>query len=114
MKPIEVEALLAPYFKKKIGQKVCRRVRTANDLAFQVWARDYQAEVLAVDGNTAYVQLTSIDLAPSESHRAGSDRVLGDYQIDLTGMAGLDPFWRKLLGFADPQWAKLITPSGNI
>jgi len=107
MRPIEVEALLVPYFKKKIGQKVCWQTRLERfDLPDKTC--EFQAEVLAVDGSTVYVYVTSIDLVLSEKQR------LGDYQVDLADVNGLGLFWEKLLGFADPQWAKAIRSQGKV
>jgi hypothetical protein len=113
MEAIQVLALLVPFFTRKIGQKISRRVKTTDEMSFHAAARDYQAEVLAVDGNDVYTHVTAIDIARSLSPRAGSDQVLGDYVVSITGMTGLDQFWHELLTFADPSWATYIVPSGN-
>jgi hypothetical protein len=115
MEPIQVLALLVPFFTRKIGQKISRRVKSSDAYAFEIAARDYQAEVLAVDGNDVYLHVTTIDLAPALAHRAGSEQDLGDHVVSITGMTGLDQFWTSLLISADPTWAtQIVSPKPQV
>jgi len=112
MEPIQVLGLLTPYFQEKLAVSLHRRVN-ANPDDVHPHARQYSAEILAVDGNDVYVHLTAISIARSGCPMDGSETDLGDWVLNVGNMRGLDQFWKALLALASPMQAIVLEPRGN-
>jgi hypothetical protein len=96
------------YFERKVGSKLHRRVTKGEVSVGGVWARQYAAEVLAAGRGAVLVNLTCHDICPSGSRSGGTDKYLGDRQVSLTDVRGLEDFWAELLSYADPEMARYL------
>jgi hypothetical protein len=93
---------LQPYFESKLGQKIRVTRTTGQTFYTEVYRRQYELEVLAVDDGKVMFHVTSDDITPSGYPLGGSDKQFGSVTVEIQGT--LEATAKEAVETADPQF----------
>jgi hypothetical protein len=99
---------LQPYFESKLGQKIRVTRTTGHAFYTEVYRRQYELEVLAVDDGKVMFHVTSDDivprgyLLPRGYLHGGSDKQFGSVTVEIRDT--LEATAKEAVETADPQF----------